>query len=97
MHDPSLADDLPEIVYIDHYGNAMTGIRAGRLRPHQALQAGGMTLPHARTFAEGPAARPFWYENANGLVEIALNRGSAASALGLRIGSRITLPDDAGE
>ncbi|MDQ4146614.1 MAG: SAM-dependent chlorinase/fluorinase [Pseudomonadota bacterium] len=33
--------------------------------------------------------RPFWYENANGLVEIAVKETSAADALGLRIGDRV--------
>jgi S-adenosylmethionine hydrolase len=31
----------------------------------------------------------FWHSNANGLVEIATNRGSAAAALGLQVGDRV--------
>ena len=37
-------DDLGEIVYIDHYGNAMTGMRGENLRErvHKALRAVGL-------------------------------------------------------
>jgi S-adenosylmethionine hydrolase len=31
----------------------------------------------------------FWYENANGLVEIAVNQGSAAQVLGAAIGDTL--------
>src|SRR5207247_5169191 len=34
-------DDLGEIVYVDHYGNAMTGLRATMLSPEAHLLAGG--------------------------------------------------------
>ncbi|MHB8536311.1 MAG: SAM hydroxide adenosyltransferase, partial [Sulfuricaulis sp.] len=40
---------------------------------------------------ESPAGAVFWYENANGLVEIAVNGGSAGTALGLQPGATITL------
>jgi len=39
-----------------------------------------------------PVGRAFWYENANGLVEIAVNQGSAARDLGLTLGTAISLP-----
>jgi S-adenosyl-L-methionine hydrolase (adenosine-forming) len=77
--------DLARIIYIDHYGNAVTGLRAvgkaGRLR------AAGRTLAYARTFED--ARGPFWYENSTGLVEIAAPRGSAARLLRLKVGSRV--------
>ena len=40
-------------------------------------------LPSARVLVAPGAA--FWYENANGLAEIAVNRGSAARTLRLPI------------
>jgi S-adenosylmethionine hydrolase len=74
--------DLGEVIYIDHYGNAATGLRpAGRAR---ILLVGRRKLPYARTFEEAQGA--FWYENSMGLVEIALPRGSAARRMKLRIG-----------
>jgi S-adenosyl-L-methionine hydrolase (adenosine-forming) len=84
-------DDLSEIVYIDHFGNAMTGLRAVLL-PHDArLVATGRAMEHARTFSDRPPGTAFWYENSNGLVEIAVNRGRADCELGLTIGIPIEI------
>ncbi|MFZ2006731.1 MAG: SAM-dependent chlorinase/fluorinase, partial [Stellaceae bacterium] len=44
-------DDLAEIVYIDHYGNAITGLRGAVLPPKARLIAGGRTLAPAATFS----------------------------------------------
>src|SRR5690606_15375754 len=82
-------DDLWEVIYVDGFGNAMTGVRASRLGPGTRLSAGGRTLDSARTFAEVPAGRPFWYVNSSGLVELAVNGGSAASVLGLAVGDPV--------
>jgi S-adenosyl-L-methionine hydrolase (adenosine-forming) len=84
-------DDLPEIVYIDRYGNAMTGLRAARLPNGTRLSAVGRVLERARTFSDVPEGEAFWYENSNGLAEIAVNAGHAETALGLAIGSPIAI------
>jgi S-adenosylmethionine hydrolase len=84
-------DDLAEIVYIDRYGNAMTGLRAAVLADTTCLRVSGHALPRARTFSDVPAGVAFWYENSNGLVEIAVNAGRADAALGLAIGSPFTV------
>jgi len=84
-------DDLAEILYVDHYGNAISGLRAGAVRPAQRLRVGREVVQYKRVFSEAAMGMPFWYENANGLVEIAVNRGSAALALGLKLGDSITL------
>jgi S-adenosylmethionine hydrolase len=81
--------DLREIVYIDHFGNSMTGLRSSGVAQESVLRAGGAKLRHADTFSRVPKGWAFWYPNSNGLVEIAVNRGSAAELLGLRIGSRV--------
>jgi S-adenosyl-L-methionine hydrolase (adenosine-forming) len=93
---PDWPDDLAEIVYVDHYGNAMTGLRAAMLREDTILTAGERRFARARVFSDVSAGTPFWYENANGLAEIAVSGGSAA-ALGLAPGTPITLSrvDDA--
>jgi hypothetical protein len=82
-------DDLPEIIYVDHYGNAHTGIRASGIPRDALLDAGGRRLPYARVFSETAEAAAFWYENSQGLVEIAVNRGSAAQLLQLKIGDGV--------
>ncbi|MEE8499063.1 MAG: SAM-dependent chlorinase/fluorinase [Kiloniellales bacterium] len=82
-------DDLARIVYIDHYGNAMTGLRAETLGAEATLCVAGHELRRARAFSDLPAGAAFWYENANGLAEIAVNQGRAAEALGLALGAEV--------
>ena len=84
-------DDLPRIVYIDRFGNAVTGLRAAGLAEGQGIEANGRLLRRARTFSDVPPGQPFWYENANGLAEIAVNRGRADEALGLDVGAAVTV------
>jgi S-adenosylmethionine hydrolase len=84
---PDWPDDLAEIVYIDHYGNAMTGLRASAL-PRGATLNG---LARAETFSSAKRGEAFWYENANGLAEIAVNQGSAAAPLGLAVGDAVAV------
>ena len=87
---PDWPDDLLEIVYIDHYGNAMTGMRADVLKA-AGLSAGGRVFERARTFGDRPAGEAFWYENSNGLAEIAVNQGRADRDLGLAIGTPVAI------
>jgi hypothetical protein len=89
--DISWPEDLAEIIHIDHYGNAITGLRAESASTTQAVRAGEEVLKYARVFSEVPPGTAFWYENANGLVEIAVNGDSAAARLGLRPGDPLTL------
>ncbi len=51
------------------------------------LVINGDALRHAATFAEVEPGTAFWYENSNGLVEIAVNQGSAEDELELEVGS----------
>lgn len=88
---PDWPDDLPEIVYIDHYGNALTGLRGECLPGTARLAAGGRPIAHADTFAAVPPGDTFWYVNSNGLVEIAVNAGRADRALGLAVGSALEI------
>ena len=80
------ATDLGEIIYIDHYGNAYTGLRAHELPRDTRVVAGGAALTYARVFSAAPPDGTFWYANSLGLVEIAGNGCSAAAALGLAVG-----------
>lgn len=82
-------DDLAEIIYIDHYGNCMTGVRAHMMDKNSQLQLGGVTVQHAPTFAKVAEGQAFWFENSSGLVEIAVNKGSARQQLGLAEGDRV--------
>lgn len=82
-------DDLAAVVYIDRFGNVLTGLRAGLLPAGVALTAGGATIPRARTYSEVPPGGLFWYENSNGLVEIAANRARASDILNITAGSPV--------
>jgi S-adenosylmethionine hydrolase len=83
------AADLPEIIYVDHYGNAMTGMRAATVPRGSRLRVGNRTVPRAETFSATRPGAAFWYANSIGLAEIAANQTSAARKLGLRVGSRV--------
>ena len=84
-------DDLAEIVYIDHYGNAMTGMRGEAVAATASLVCGGRAIAPARTFSAVPPGAAFWYVNSNGLVEIAVNGGRADRLIGLTIGSKVEI------
>jgi hypothetical protein len=82
-------EDLPRILYIDHFGNAVSGLRASQLASTQRLKVGEHLLGRARTFSDVPEGAAFWYENANGLVEIAVNCGRAEDVLGLQLATAV--------
>jgi hypothetical protein len=88
---PDWPDDLAEIVYVDHYGNAMTGLRASGVARHAKLAAAGRILESARTFSDRPPGEAFWYANSNGLIEVAVNRGRADRDLGLALGTPVEI------
>lgn len=83
------AEDLAEVIYVDHYGNLVTGLRAGAVPRERALVVKGRKIPYARVFSRMPASDVFWYENSLGLVEIAANSASAQQKLGLVHGDRL--------
>jgi S-adenosylmethionine hydrolase len=84
-------DDLCEIVYIDRFGNAMTGLRAGLLPARGRLAVAGRMITRGRVFSDIPPGEAFWYENSNGLAEIAVNSGRADEALGLALGTPVMI------
>jgi S-adenosylmethionine hydrolase len=88
---PDWPDDLCEIVYVDHFGNAMTGLRAVTLPRNARLATAGRILESATTFSDRPPGEAFWYENSNGLVEIAVNQGRADHDLGLELGASVEI------
>ena len=81
--------DLGEVIYLDRYGNAMTGIRAAALPPDSVLKIADVSVRHARTFSDVKAGEPIWFENSCGLVEVAMNRANAAAVMGLRVGTPV--------
>lgn len=82
-------EDLAEIIYVDHYGNAMTGLRAELAPRGGKLMVNGESVRRARVFSDVQEGQAFWYGNSQGLVEIAVNRGSAAEKLNLEPGTEV--------
>ncbi|MGF1548261.1 MAG: S-adenosyl-l-methionine hydroxide adenosyltransferase family protein [Thiotrichales bacterium] len=91
LNDPGYPSELYEVIYFDSFGNALTGLRASMLDPSAVFCCGDNHVEHARTYGDTSIGAVFWYENANGLIEFAVNQGSAETTLGLRIGDRIAL------
>jgi S-adenosylmethionine hydrolase len=81
--------DLAKVIYVDHYGNCVTGLRTNSVTRSARIRARGRFLRYTRTFED--AKGPFWYENSMGLVEIAAPGASAARLLRLRAGYAIRI------
>jgi S-adenosylmethionine hydrolase len=87
-------DDLAEIVYVDGYGNLISGVRAARVPPPAVLTLNGQPIANARTFGDVPPGAAFWYENSSGLLEIAVNQRRANVLLEAEIGQPLGMPDE---
>ncbi len=88
---PDVALDWPHVIYIDRFGNAVTGIRAGGVPETAAIEVGQSRLTYARTFGDVPRGSCFWYRNSSGLVELAANQAAAAERLGITTGQQVRL------
>lgn len=84
-------EELAEVIYIDHFGNAMTGLRATSVANDATLEVAGQQLAYATTFSDVAEGEAFWYENSNGLVEIAVNKRRADEPFNLVIGSSVKI------
>lgn len=83
------ASDLPAAIYVDHYGNVITGLRGGTVADGATIVAGKREIAHAEVFSAVDQGQLFWYRNSVGLVEIAMNKGDAGRALGIKVGDPI--------
>jgi S-adenosylmethionine hydrolase len=84
-------DELAEVLYVDRYGNAVTGIHANNVPSAATIEVRGRRLPFLPTFGAAAVGECFWYGNSSGLVELAANQDSAARVLGLRPGDAVAL------
>lgn len=87
--DSQWPDDYAGIIYIDHFGNAMTGIRASSLDKSSCIRINDHDLSYAGTFSDVADGDAFWYGNANGLVEIAVNQGRADQLMQIKVGDAV--------
>ncbi|MFT5396888.1 MAG: S-adenosylmethionine hydrolase [Gammaproteobacteria bacterium] len=84
-------DDLNEVIYIDHFGNCMTGIRGDVLNKKTIFKISEEEVSSAETFSNVASGQAFWYVNSNGLIEIAVNEASASDSLSLSIGDPLAI------
>jgi S-adenosylmethionine hydrolase len=78
-----------EVIYVDGYGNLVTGLPADSLRETAELELAGHRLRYRRVFGEVSEGELFWYRNSMDQVEIAANAASAAELLGVGVGARV--------
>ncbi len=81
------AGDLARVIYLDHYGNAWTGVR--KVPANARISAAGELFKHSESFGFVGRGEGFWFVNSVGLVELAVNRGSAADTYGLKVGDPV--------
>ena len=96
-------DDLCEIIYVDHFGNAMTGLRADTLPRNTRLAMASRVLERQRTFSDAAGRRLLVreFERARrdsgqpGALRVPISRPPPIGWCGEAIGRREGKPDDA--
>ena len=83
--------DVNEIIYIDQFGNLMTGLRAVTLGESLSISYANQELMRANTFSDVELGQAFFYENSQGLIEIAVNNGSAQERFSAKVGDVISI------
>ena len=73
------------------FTSTISAMPLAMLPPNAKLVAAGRALEREKTFSDRPPGAAFWYENSNGLAEVAVNQGRADRALGLAIGTPIEI------
>jgi S-adenosylmethionine hydrolase len=86
-----------EVVYIDRFGNAITNLEGRLLEDHGRasceVYAKSRSVCPLKTFYQAvPNKSPVALVGSSGFLEIAINGGSAASVMGIRVGTRVLLP-----
>ncbi|AEV15084.1 hypothetical protein TCCBUS3UF1_340 [Thermus sp. CCB_US3_UF1] len=78
-----------EVLTFDRFGNAITTLLQAPLGGW--VEVGGWRIPVRRTFGEVGEGEAVAYRGSGGLLEVAVNRGRAREALGLREGMPVRL------
>ena len=83
--------ELAQLVYVDGFGNLMTGLLGENLLKNSLVRVPGREIRYAETFCRVAPGELFWYVNSLGLAEIAAREASAADLLPLALGDKILL------
>jgi len=82
-------DELAEIIYIDRFGNLMTGIRFSGFDQLMSVWFNDVNIKQANVFSDVAKGDAFYYNNSQGLLEIAINSGSANKYFDATIGDSV--------
>lgn len=89
---------LGEVVYIDHYGNAITNIPKKLMNEQDhgklmQIRIGNrkVSAPFVKTYGEAPKDRLCFLINSDDQLEFAVSGGSAEKSYRMKIGSKITI------
>lgn len=85
---------LSEIIYIDHYGNAVTGLHSEEYSEDTVFRLRNRKITYASCYEQAPADELFWYRNSIGLIEFAVALDSASERYKLDIGNRFSVAND---
>ncbi len=78
-----------EIIYIDRFGNCITNISAVSKAAGKVRVAGRIECELRRIYQDATPGQPVALVGSTGFLEIAVNGGCAAQALGLKIGDPV--------
>ena len=83
-------DDLEEVIYIDHYGNAVTGIKLDRIfDENKVFIINDYKISYKKAFFCANENECFWFCNSSNLLEISAKQDSAKNIMKLSIGVKI--------
>jgi S-adenosylmethionine hydrolase len=83
---------LASVLHIDKYGNIVTNLRRHHLGRNFAIRVAGLSITRlCSNFFEADPGEFFALEGSTGYIELALNQGSAADRLNVRLGAEIEL------
>ena len=80
------------IIHLDHFGNATTNVPGESVEHAKRIKIRGKSIgPVRRTYGDVTIGKPLALVCSSGLLEIAVRNGSAATSLGLKVGTTIAI------
>ena len=81
----------PQVIHIDHFGNLITNITRDQFHGRKLAINGQVISSFRKFFGAAPGDEPFGIWGSAGLLEIAVNGGSAAESLGVKRGDEVQI------
>jgi S-adenosylmethionine hydrolase len=98
IEEPSVREEMVvgKVLYVDRFGNCVTNISGSTMTSRTDFGGyhtlnNSVTLRSARTYDYGTGGELLLVVGSFDLIEIAMNRGSAAQSLNLQVGDNITI------